>query len=477
MPHQEVTQTPVSQVGVWESIRAVECVINGLDAGIFFEAAYLAERVLRDDRVYTVVMTRVGALLGKPLELEPATDTATARRINDQVEDEWSSMFSQAALVRLQTWGLMLGVGLGEIEEEGDTWKLKVWHPHGLQWDTFRQVFTLQVLVVDERDADGAVLRSHPERITLQSDGKGGFFDDTVRGTRPRRWVLYTPFGYEDACRQGLLNKLARLFVSRQEPYRDRSRYSEKHGNPMHLGVAPTSATKEEMEAFARQLDDLGSSPVVVARQGEPGNAWDVKLIEALGKSHELFLQTIEQLSGAIADVVLGQSQSTDGQAGLGSNAQAGEPVRLDVMRFDAEGFTDMLRTQFLMPVLGFWGKPLELTPYPCYQVDPPEDRAALAAVHAAQATADKTYIDAGVLTPEEVAISRFGAEEYSLDTTIDTESREAIQEISAEQMKVEAEKALEAAKNPPDPSEMMMQPGAQPSNGKPNGKPVAPPA
>lgn len=52
-------------------------------------------------------------------------------------------------------------------------------------------------------------------------------------------------------------------------------------------------------------------------------------------------------------------------------------------------------------------------------------------------AEADRIYIEAGVLTPSEVAISRFGGDEYSMDTTIDKalhESDKFANEIAHEQ-------------------------------------------
>ncbi len=202
----------------------------------------------------------------------------------------------------------------------------------------------------------------------------------------------------------------------------------------------------------------------MVVRQGEEGNIWDVKLLEATGKSHELFDGEINQLDKAIATLILGQSQSTDGQAGLGANAEAGEPVRVDLMRYDGDTLADALRAQFLVPYCEFTYGDAEMTPWPCWQVEPPEDVAYLAKVHMDQANADNIYIQAGVLTPEEVALSRFGDGEYSLDTKIETATREKILEISAKQMEVEAEKALENAENPPEP--VISPPGV--TNGKP---------
>lgn len=43
------------------------------------------------------------------------------------------------------------------------------------------------------------------------------------------------------------------------------------------------------------------------------------------------------------------------------------------------------------------------------------------------QSTTDVAYVTAGVLTPEEVAASRFGGTEYSTDTTIDVEGRKQV--------------------------------------------------
>jgi hypothetical protein len=218
------------------------------------------------------------------------------------------------------------------------------------------------------------------------------------------------------------------------------------------VGIAPANATAEQVGNYSDAISPAGAEATVVVRQGEPGNLWDLKLVEASGRSHELFEGEIAELDKAIATLILGQSQSTDGQAGLGSNAEAGEPIRLDIMKADADTLSDALRAQFLEPYCEFTYGDGEMTPWACWQVEPPEDVAYLAKVHMDQANADNTYIQAGVLTPEEVAISRFGEGKYSLDTKIETATREKILDISEKTMQVEAEKALEDAKNPPEP-------------------------
>jgi phage-related protein (TIGR01555 family) len=61
----------------------------------------------------------------------------------------------------------------------------------------------------------------------------------------------------------------------------------------------------------------------------------------------------------------------------------------------------------------------------PLWQLDDKE----IAEVRKITAETDKIYIEQGVLDTDEVALSRFGGDEYSLETTIDKEAREEQQE------------------------------------------------
>lgn len=69
------------------------------------------------------------------------------------------------------------------------------------------------------------------------------------------------------------------------------------------------------------------------------------------------------------------------------------------------------------------------------------------AALEASIAAKDKIYIDAGVLLAEEVALSRFTAEGFSLETNIDLEAREEMRDAEIEAM---VEKAGEPDPVPP---------------------------
>lgn len=80
-------------------------------------------------------------------------------------------------------------------------------------------------------------------------------------------------------------------------------------------------------------------------------------------------------------------------------------------------------------------------------------------------ANADKAYVDAGILMPEEIATSRFGGDEWTMDTQLDQAVRDEYEEEEAAQAQLEA-KALEA----------QLAAGGPPAAAGPRGAPAAKP-
>lgn len=354
--------TPVMLTGVttYDNVRIIDSIVDEGEQGIYINSARLVDQVLRDARIYSTLMTRIGGLLGKPLEFESAEGTGvrkdSAAKSAKDIESDWQSMFPHDQLVELLLWGLMQGVGIAQVIEESDPWRLEVWHPWALSWDEAERLYYLQT-----REAS---------RLWLHPDGQGGYRDDTGG-----RWVLFLPFGYGNSGRRCYLRCLHRLSNERSWSHRDRARFSEVFGQGIRLGIAPGDATDEQVAEYKRRLR-LGGEPVVIAKQGVEGKKWGLELIQAKGLSSDLFDSTLTQLDKEIATLFLGQAQTTDGQAGLGANEMAGEPVRLDMMSADAGALSGCLRTQFLMPYWQFAYGNANLAPWPCWRIEPPEDGA-----------------------------------------------------------------------------------------------------
>lgn len=416
------TQPMLGSIATYDQQRFVDSIISECENGIFINSARLVDAVLRDARIFSTLTTRISGLLGKPLEFEPAEVSdgrtkSTTERYAKEIDSNWARMFGHSALVELMAWGLMQGIGIAQVIEDAEPWTIEVWHPWALTWDEFERLYWIQT--------------RENSRLYIRPDGNGGYVDDT--GTR---WILFAPWGVENAPRRNLIRCLARLGNERQWSHRDRARYSEIFSQAIRLGIAPANATKEQRAEFKKALL-LGAEPVVVANQGEEGNKWDLKLIEASGKSTELFDTTLTQLDREIATLLLGQSQTTDGQSGLGSNDQAGEPVRLDLMKGDNEALSTTLRNQFLVPYWQFSYGNGAAAPWPCWKVEPPENKAQ-------KAVEFKTMIDgivaakaAGVPIDEREILEDFGV-------PMITEEEQAA--IDAEKQ----QKALDIAKNTP---------------------------
>ncbi len=348
-------QMMLTSITTYDNVRIVDCIIDEMEMGQFYNSARLVDQVLRDARIMSVVSTRIQALLGQEREIEPAKDTVRGRKIAEDIKDNWKRMFSDAALVELLTWGIFHNSGIAQIVEDTDPWRLEVWHPWALTFDLATGNYWLQT-------RDG--------RLDLFAE-----LDGTYRDNKGGRWVLYTPYGYGNT-RRGLLRAVHRLYLERQWSHRDRARYSEIFGQPIRFGVAPTSSTEAERAQYAERLSPVGAESVVVGTQGEPGNMWDLKLVEASGRSSTLFNDEIAQLDKEIATLFLGQSQSTDGKGGLSTQENAGETVLLHVVRGDGDTLGDTLHTQFLTPYCDYAYSSGDMASCVSWDIEPAEDSA-----------------------------------------------------------------------------------------------------
>ncbi len=429
------TQTMLTGITTYDNVRVVDAIIDEMETGFFFNSARLVDLVLRDARVCAVLSTRISGLLGQKIEFEPAKGPKQGEgrgtKIAEDIETDWPRMFPHSALVEVLTWGIMHNSGLARINQDAEPWRLETWHPWALTWDESERGYYLQT-----RETTNLPLRP-------QVDG-------TFRTDDGTRWLLYTPYGYGNT-RRGMLRALHRLYLERQWSHRDRARYSEIFGQPIRFGIAPSNASKELREAYAEKLSPLGAESVVVGQQGEEGNRWDLKLVEASGKSTELFNAEIEQLDKEIATLFLGQHQSTDGQGGLGTKENAGETQFLYILRGDKDTVVDAIHTQFLAPYCAFAYGRGELAPWPNWDIEPAEDTAK-------KATELKTLIDGLV-----------AAKTAGLPINV----REVLEDFNVPLLTDAEEAALEAEKKAEKQAQLQQQ-QQQPA---PNGANTKPPA
>lgn len=336
----------------WEKVGSVTGILQELEQGIFYDAALLVDQFMRDDRLRATWDVATQSVLGMPMHMESAEHSAGKRAdtVSEAAMKLWRKMVPRAELIELMKWGFFLGVGIARKnwQRTPDGWLpvLQTWHPGALRFD----VTTDQYMLRTQDQGEMPILPGDPN------------------------WVLFTPFGHKYGRLNGYMRSLAMVVLERQWAHRDRARHSEKHGQPIAQLVVPAESDQKDKDTERRAIAGLGTETVSVTPQGEAGNAYDWKFHEPAKSSNEVFGGTIENLEDCIAILLLGQKTSTKGANGLGSDANPGDVVRRDKMRFYAECIQDIGHDGVLMDWAMYNYGDSDIAPRPCIEVDPPED-------------------------------------------------------------------------------------------------------
>lgn len=332
----------------WERVGSVTGILADLEQGQFYSASLLVEQMMRDDRVRALMNTLIMSVLGRNRHFEAADDTKKAQKYADELSECWDEMIAEEELYELVRWAVMLGASVMRTPWDMRTGLVKAttWHPGALWFNLVDNEYYL-------RHTSGQTLIP---RDSLD-------------------WILLTPFSHKYGRLNGLVRSMSMLYLARQWCFRDRARHSEVHGMPIRKGITPADADKRAKDNYRRALQAVGTETVVIAPQGDVGKKYDVELVEAQSNSHEVFSAQLDHLDDCMAILVLGQKMSSKGSSGLGSDANPGDAVRQDIMKWLArviEKFANRISRRWMEVNHG--ADQLDFTPRLCIEVDPPED-------------------------------------------------------------------------------------------------------
>lgn len=335
----------------------VKSVLREHDAGQFNSSSFLWENMRRDDRIQSVLNTRVNALLAldhtfisSKLVSKAAGDDGAER-----ADEVWYKFASRADKQQILRWALGLGVAFGRISWSISPYgwlpKVEVWHPCFLNW---------------RDDINGYVVFTKDQGEQLVTPGANG-------------WWLYTPYGFKRGWIDGLVRCLALPWLARQWTYRDWARYSEVHGLPTIKAKIPLGAQEDDEIRFVTELANRSSEPLVRLPQDVNGVSYDFELVEAKADTWKAFQGLKAEANVDIAVAILGQNLSTEVQGGSFAAAKVQERVRDDILDFDARSMEEFLEAQILRP-WAFYNLPggADAAPCPVFDTEEPEDVAAL---------------------------------------------------------------------------------------------------
>lgn len=330
------------------------------DAGDLRLVGDLIDAMRGDDRIPGVLRTRVQGLLGLDVTFEASGD---GRRKNRAVraleaEEDWWEMLPEDEHSLVLGDALLAGICPAEL-------------------DYYETVGTKRVV----RYRGGRVVPklTHWHVRALSQTVDGAWQIEVDGGERvpftpgDGHWCAWMPYGTRRPWVHGLWRSLAPWWLLKQYARDDYARVGEKGATTVVEWEKDSKVTSEMRKDLANTIYDLARDGVVALPQGAT-----MKLIETSASTQALYKDQIELANSAIAAAVLGHSNNAEVK-GANTGATAGENIRYDLRKYDAQADATTVHAQVLPSWAGNnFGDPA-LAPWPLYAVDPPEDKRAKA--------------------------------------------------------------------------------------------------
>lgn len=332
------------------------------DAGNLRLAADLCETLQTDDRVSTSMALRSRGGLGLFSGFErSATRSRDARQAERylEAEEDWYTLAPDAQLARLDSWAILLGVGLAQ-----NAW------PDAVN-DAGRLVSTLDTW------SPRNLRRDHNGRWIVRTADAGDV--EVVPGDG--QWVLHTPGDPKRPWSIAPWRAVARWWLLIQYARQDLTRYGERAAGIM-VAMPPAPAPgakvddadrKIQKRNLAEDLTELGRNGSIVLPAG-----WDTELVQAKANTHRVYIEQCALAQAGIAIALRGQNLTTEVTGGSFAAASVHASVERTLLAADANARAATMHDQVLVP----WARynlrgGAAAAPWPVWDTTPPEDLAA----------------------------------------------------------------------------------------------------
>lgn len=330
------------------SVPQVRRALDAHERGEFFESGLLADAIMRDDRIFATLDTRVLAVLGLPFKVNAGIDEDEfAITLASQVSKWLFHAIPEAVWADILRNQNRMGFAVGEL-----TWsrhasgemrpKLHVHHSQFVTWSHYTGLFSLQTTA----------------GLIPITPGDG-------------RWVLFAPNGQQQPWMNGTIRALSIPYMIRTFARRDWARRSEVEGIGVRKARIPAQGDPKIVDKFLRDVKALGAESTIRLPEG-----FDFSIEAPAATAADGFSKLVSHCDMAITLAILGQNLTTEVTGGSFAAATVHAKVQLDRLEADVAMLSTTIRDQILVP----WGRmnfedfDEDATPWPKWDTNPPED-------------------------------------------------------------------------------------------------------
>ncbi len=294
------------------------------DAIAYFELAEEMEE--KDLHLLSVMGTRKRAVAQLPIEVEPAGDSAEEKADAKLVED-----WLDRDMLESELFDVLDAIGKGVSSTE-IVWEMTAdsWLPKALKWRDPRW------FEFDREDGETLRLRGNagPEELPAAK---------FIVHLHPAKSGL--------PIRSGLARIAAWGYMFKNFAIKDWVVFLEAYGHPVRIGKYGPNESEENKRILERALRSLGTDAAAAFPETMSVEFIDRKAGTA---PNDLWRSHAEYFDQQISKAVLGQTNTTDAQAGgMGSGqAEVHNEVREDIERADAKILAATLNRDLVIPIV-----------------------------------------------------------------------------------------------------------------------------
>jgi phage gp29-like protein len=202
------------------------------------------------------------------------------------------------------------------------------WMPEALKWRDPRW-FTFDV-----NDGD-----------TLQLRGEAGM----PEALSPFKWIVHRAKVKSGlTIRGGLARSIAWTFLFKSFTGKDWAIFAEAYGQPLRVGKFGPDASPTDKDVLLNAVASIGTDFAAIIPQ-----SMSIEFVQAsISGSHELYEKRQDWLDRQVSKIVLGQTATTDAQAGGFAVGKVHDGVRADIERSDAKQLAATLNRDLVRPLI-----------------------------------------------------------------------------------------------------------------------------